>query len=206
MGESVVRDEISKLPIQFDAVALDIGAHHGAYTRLLADKFEHVYAFEMDEANFQKLTTNIKTENKENVTLIQKAIGIHTGTARYYPSSKNKGGHTTSVNVAKNSSWGHDPKVSVGIEMITIDDFCKDLKNIKFIKCDIEGAEDRVFEHAINTLKNHDPIIALETHGVVDHSGLATLFSTLGYLIYNGTGHEVFTFEKNQHYIIRKKK
>lgn len=70
MNESFVEKTILQTNTP-NGIALDIGANHGIYTKLLAKKFVHVYAFEPHPDNLKFL--NFK---KPNVTVIPKAIGL----------------------------------------------------------------------------------------------------------------------------------
>ena len=58
-NENWVKQFIHNLPVQENGIALDIGANHGIYTKILADKFSTVYAFEPHPNNVSKIKTNI---------------------------------------------------------------------------------------------------------------------------------------------------
>lgn len=72
MNEGFVRNKIESLPVS-DGIALDIGANHGMYTSLLAQKFKKVYAFEPHPDNFKIIQERV---TDKNVEFVNKAVGI----------------------------------------------------------------------------------------------------------------------------------
>ena len=154
--------------------ALDFGAHKGLYTEILADKFTDYYGFEPYPENFTHLQDNYKLSN---VHFIQKAIGTNDYQEKYHLND----------NSAYNSitySHSNNRDNFMVVESTTIDTFCKD-KSISFIKCDIQGAEKNVFQHAVQTLKNNKIDICLEVHQGTNHKELFTFFNSLGYTVYD---------------------
>lgn len=79
------------------------------------------------------------------------------------------------------------------LHTITIDDYVKDKVKtaVNLIMIDVEGSEIKVLEGAVDTLKNHQPIVVFETHSLyndwskgLDKSDSVQLLSKLGYKIY----------------------
>lgn len=200
MAEAFVKDTINLLPDDQEGCAYDIGANHGIYTPMLAKKFKHVYAFEPENNNFSTLTKNVG--HLKNVTLEHKVIGTQNGKQQLWK-SRNKGGHTISEKVGTSGRWGHKGKDFTQIDSVTLDTFSKD-KDIKFIKCDIEGGEDIIFYHAREMLKEQGPVIMLETHDTVDFKNLYNLFVSCGYKCYDVKNQEVKEMTKNNHYLLKK--
>jgi FkbM family methyltransferase len=60
-------------------VVYDIGAHHGLYSILLAQKVKHVIAFEPERECFARLEHNVQINGLTNVTCIQRAASNHDG-------------------------------------------------------------------------------------------------------------------------------
>lgn len=119
-------------------VALDIGAHIGYYTLLLARLVGpegHVYAFEPDPENFKLLERNVATNHRANVSLVQKAVGDRTANAALFLSSQNLGDHRL-------YDPGDEARIRVQIECVDLNNFFRDYeREINFVKIDIQGAE-----------------------------------------------------------------
>jgi FkbM family methyltransferase len=60
-----------------DDVAYDIGAHHGLYAVLLAQKVKRVIAFEPEQECFARLERNIQINHLPNIASYRVAIGAH---------------------------------------------------------------------------------------------------------------------------------
>ena len=117
----------------------------------------------------------------------------------------NKGGNTLSYNVAKQKRWGHDPDKSKRIiKGVTIDTFLAErkIKNLRFIKMDIEGGEDFAWKGAHKTLTENKLDILLEVHNCVDYVNLHRFFKDRGYAILNNQAKEVDRLEVDTHYFI----
>jgi len=209
MGEAFVRKYINNMVTyavrktrgQDVGIALDIGANHGAYTTLIADRFEHVYAFEPHPDNIIILKKNATSKN---ITIIQKALSDKTCKGKLFTSKSNPGGHSISPAVADKKTWGHDSGRFIDVDFITLDDFVKEtnITNLEFLKVDIEGAEVFVFNGAINTLKNMQLDIMIETHLSYDVMKLYKFFADLGYKWYDHEMNEIKTIKNNNHYLI----
>jgi FkbM family methyltransferase len=63
--------------VRSDDVAYDIGAHHGLYAVLLAQKVKRVIAFEPEEECFARLERNVQINQLSNITCYRTAIGDH---------------------------------------------------------------------------------------------------------------------------------
>jgi FkbM family methyltransferase len=180
-NESVYMENLPKT----DGIALDIGANIGVYTKLLAEKFKKVYAFEPHWGNANVLRNN--TQNFPNVEVVEKAVSDRNGTIKIYGCGHHTG-WSINENLLKDSwarDWGYTETGSFEVETITLDSFCKN-KKIDFIKCDIEGGENFIWRYAEETLTNNKNLqIVLETHLSVDLPRLYNLFRVYGFTIYD---------------------
>lgn len=188
-------------------IALDIGANNGHFTKLLARNFKRVYAIEPGEI-FVALTERVMNQH-ENVVFVNKAIGPIDGKVKYFPSHSNPGQNTIHEEAAKTGKWGHKDDF-VWVDSVTLDTFCEPLGKIDFIKCDIEGSEDFIFQYGKKALQRDYPMIAIEvhTHEIVNLKKLYELFIEYGYnsfrLDWNATKNET-SFCSDCHYLIEKK-
>jgi FkbM family methyltransferase len=161
-------------------VAFDIGANYGKYTKLLAENFVKVYAFEADPRNVEVLCSNAK--NLVNVEIVPMAISNKTGVCEFLLSDYAEASSLKKdILTLPGNAWG--VLVPIQVPCITIDGFCE-LRGIEvdFIKMDIEGAEDFVWEGAHKALSRGVDIV-MEVHRTVDVAKLQKLFEDHGYKI-----------------------
>lgn len=137
---------------------LDIGANLGWYTLLMAKvrPLCVVHAFEPVEDTFKLLNTNVELNPFSNIIL------------HPYGFSDSEGVHEIYVDefqsVRASLRQLEDCRGSVTCSFRLLDTFAEDYldRSIKFIKCDVEGAELLVFKGARNLLEKHRPIIYTE--------------------------------------------
>lgn len=140
--------------------AVDGGAHVGLWTRLLAQRFTVVEAFEPSTDTFECLQANVAS--LENVTLRQCAIGNRNDWVDMTLDAANR--------ERKNTGARH---VTGGgrIQMIPLDSL--KLEDVGFIKLDIEGSEPWALEGARKTIEGCRPIILFEAKDLWNkHFGL----------------------------------
>ncbi|HLD72463.1 MAG TPA: FkbM family methyltransferase [Candidatus Nanoarchaeia archaeon] len=133
--EPFITQLIKKIVKKGDIV-VDIGAHIGYYTLILAKLVGEqgkVYAFEADPANFALLKRNVGINGYKNVIMEQKAVSNSSGKVKLYLGKERSTHHS----IRKNKYSGED---YVSVETIRLDDYFKDI-SIHFAKIDIEGGE-----------------------------------------------------------------
>jgi FkbM family methyltransferase len=116
---------------------LDLGAHVGYYTLLLArlvGPYGRACAFEPDPANFALLQRNVAANGYRHVELFPQAAADRTGPARLYLSGDNAGDHRV---------WAPaEERPSVPIETVELDRLFGDARPpFDFVKLDVQGAE-----------------------------------------------------------------
>lgn len=132
-------------------VALDIGAMVGYYTLLfsrLVGKEGKVFAFEPNPDHFDLVSRNVKINNCENTTVVQKAATNKTGTARL-------------MNCAKypRRRWSIRSNGEHNINTVALDDYFKYYQGpIDLIKTDTEGGEEAVLQGMPRILKANQNI------------------------------------------------
>jgi FkbM family methyltransferase len=136
---------------------IDIGAHMGHYTMNMGHKANRVYAFECSPKSFNYLCANIALQDLHyKVDKFNIALSNKEGTAKYFIRDPLDGGangiEKFNMDEAKNT-------LCVEVPTRTLDSY--KLRNIGFIKIDVEGHEKEVLEGAIETLKenNYPPFI-----------------------------------------------
>jgi len=122
--------------------AIDIGCRDGEYTRYLHKDFEHVYCFDYRPRKlFHK-----------NVDL-SKITHFKCGLAETNKIEFVSGGSSMTSGKRPKENWHKE-------ELFALDQF--HLKNIDYIKIDVDGYELNVLKGSIETIKKWQPLIVLE--------------------------------------------
>lgn len=147
-----------KKTIKPGMVVMDIGAHVGFFTLLLADLVGNkgkVYSFEPYSKNVQLLRENVVINNLDWVEVIPLALSDKVGEVILHLNPINDGGHSL-ADLSNNPDlrgWDTHNLIEV-VRTTTLDNFVqeKGIQKIDLIKMDVEGAETLVLEGAKNTL------------------------------------------------------
>jgi FkbM family methyltransferase len=122
---------------------IDVGANVGWYTVLasrLVGEQGKVIAFEPDPINFAFLKRNVEANGCRNVVLEQKALSNEPGTLRLFLSTKNKGMHSTAMQLG-------DSAGQIDVEAVRLDDYLQQRDLVAdVVKIDVEGAEGFVLD------------------------------------------------------------
>jgi len=124
--------------------AVDIGAHVGLWSRVMALDFQKVTAFEPLTAHRECFARNVEARN---VTLHPLALGAEPGLAHIDMPADNTG----------NAHVGSGGEVC---QVVTLDQL--ELGNMDFLKIDVEGFEFEVLIGAEQSVKAHRPVIVVE--------------------------------------------
>lgn len=142
-----------------DKDIIDAGAYIGdsslAFTKLTS---ANVHAFEPFEGSFNKMLDNIELNNIHNIVPIKASLSDINGEEKIYLSGDNIQGITSDEKYRRYDK-------SFTIKTMTIDKYVEvnDL-NVGFIKVDVEGAEQRLLNGAIETIKSQKPILILSIY------------------------------------------
>lgn len=160
---------INELPVQNALVKwvkkgdiiYDIGANIGFFTMIaarLVGNSGHVYAFEPIKENVAHINLNIKLNNFENVTVIEKAVSNAKSEGKIHI-TEHPGGHTLST-----VGVPHNTVKTVPVDLIRIDGliFEKKISPPNVIKIDVEGAELDALYGMRKTIDQYRPIIIYE--------------------------------------------
>lgn len=146
-----IEKALDATPLDRRGLALDVGAHIGLWSRVLARAFARVVAFEPLPALHPHFRLN--TDDCPNVQLIPCAVGAECGTLDL-------------VTVADNSGNGYVAPVGVsGVCIATVDAVTIDSLNfhdVDFIKIDVEGWELPVIEGGQRTIRRDHPVMVVE--------------------------------------------
>lgn len=151
--------EIVKKYVHEGDIVIDIGAHVGYYTLLMAQLVGEngkVYSFEPDPVNFQLLKKSVEINGFENVVLIQKAVSNITDKVKLF-----LGDDDSAINRIYDAKLG-DAKESIDVESVTIDEYFKENDElINFIKLDSEGSEVKIINGMKQFLSRNKKLVMM---------------------------------------------
>lgn len=145
---------IDKL-VDNNSVCIDLGAWIGLVTLYLAQTAKEVYCIEPDEIAFTQLSESIGVTEKKNIIAHRLAISNFDGILEL-GNDLHLGDSMTRINQSKNLFEIPCNKIST---------FCinNNIIKVDFIKIDIEGSEEFLFED-FEFFEKHRPNIFLQTH------------------------------------------
>lgn len=159
-------------------LAIDVGAHVGLWSRVLAHHFKEVVAFEPLPELAACLRKNV--EDLENVQVQQCALGSNADFMKMgvVPIRENSG--NTRIATQRESAT---PDTLTFVDIRALDSFAADVP-VNFIKVDVEGYELDVLKGAEHTLLQDKPFIVVEQkrgnaerYGYKQHDALNYLIS-----------------------------
>lgn len=144
---------------------LDIGAHIGLFAvaaSSLVKPSGKVYAFEPADQTIPLLSKTIALNHAESyIQVEQAAVGEKNGIATFYVSDI-KGDNSNSM-----VSYKEDRKLfAKEVKLYSIDEYIKEknIKNLRFIKLDVEGVELDALKGAVQTLRHIKPACIVAVH------------------------------------------
>ena len=147
-------DRIISQYVKPGTIALDIGAHIGTHTIALSRAVGEdgvVIAFEPQAKIYRELCMNLRLNGCSNVIPVHCALGEKNGLV----------GLVTPVSTNEGGTYLGDGEELVSLKKL--DDF--KLRNISFIKMDVENYEDMVLTGGWESLMISRPVIFLEIQG-----------------------------------------
>jgi len=146
----ITQTKLIKNLVKKGDVALDIGAHIGYYTLLLAKlvgKRGEVIGFEPDQDNFQLLKKNVMVNGYTNTILESNAVSNTVGAVTLYRSA---------LSSAKGKLHNSDNCEPIQVDAVTLDRYFAGYeRGIDFIKMDAEGAEASILQGADSVLRKN---------------------------------------------------
>lgn len=132
--------------VKSDGIFIDVGAHMGTYSMILAPHCEEVHSFEAQKSTHEGLCTGICANDRYNITTHNVALGSCEGEATLHQVSPDGGGSTLSADIAQQNTI----LATETVKVVTLDSF--DLQKVCFMKIDVEGHELEVLKGARRTL------------------------------------------------------
>lgn len=135
---------------------IDVGGNIGLYSIIAGLNGAVVDAFEPVPENQKYLSKNvIANDLTGKVTLHKKAVGAKKEKAQIYLSAKNIGTHSLSSHAVSALN-------SISVDVITLDDYFRDAKDIDLLKVDVEGYDGFVVEGGRKLIQKFKPTIFIE--------------------------------------------
>jgi FkbM family methyltransferase len=167
-----------------DDVVLDVGAHVGVITCLVAGMVPdgRVHAFEASARNFAYLERNVAGNGLGNVT--PRRVAVYDGSVDQLELSV-AADNTASSFVSETATREGDVEV---VPAISLDAWAaaEGIERVDLVKLDVEGAEVRVLDGARRLLARHEPDLVIELNPVAlrrfqgrDHLALLALLREL---------------------------
>ena len=161
-------------------LAIDVGANIGLWSKDLTSYFDKTICFEPNINCIECLKKNINNAKSQIYNL---ALGSEDTKLNLFTPSFSGGSsfiNETKIGVNEDGSKVYGPfseNVPTNkVEVTTLDSY--NLKNIDFIKIDVQGFEMKVLKGALKTLKNNEPIICIE-----ENKSELSMSETINFLI-----------------------
>jgi FkbM family methyltransferase len=158
-------------------IVVDVGAHTGLYTLLACSVGANVVALEPVERVQHQLQRNVALNGWTNrCRLLLAAADAHTGTVEVVeprsslPSSAHLAG----------AAYRSDEGERVTVEAVRLDDVLAD-DDVRLVKIDVEGAEDRVLAGMTETLRRCRPTIFVECLPEGPYRAVQAILDAYGY-------------------------
>lgn len=148
-------------------VMLDVGAHHGAHSLVVAhelvgrDLGGRIVAFEPDPTNLELLRSNVTNNGLEtHIDIRAVAVAERDGTHEILFSVEDNSSHTFVENRPYALSRGR--AVTARVPTIHLDGLLRELPRVDLVKIDVQGAEPLVLAGAETLIRRHRPVLVVE--------------------------------------------
>ena len=144
---------------------LDIGSNIGYYVLLenkIVGKKGKVIAIEPSPYNFECLKKNLEFPENSTVKTFNFAAGDIDGEIRFFVNERSNGCQV----LYEGRKVPNRPGKIINVPIRTMDKFVEEqnLKNIDFVRMDVEGYEYNIFKGMSKTIEKFHPIIQIEVH------------------------------------------
>ncbi|PSB04098.1 FkbM family methyltransferase [Merismopedia glauca] len=175
-----------------DFVMLDVGAHHGIYTLIVAYELKKrgwkgtIHCFEPDPQNFALLSHNVRENGLEDYAILHnQAVADTIGKQQFLSSNDNSGNFL----IEGSEEYIDNGKIPTQeVDVTTLDTWHNQLSHVNLIKMDIQGGEPLALKGAANIIKQYKPNIVVEAvPGWSSTPKTTQILEEYGYSIYGVT-------------------
>ena len=159
---------------------IEVGANIGAHTQFFANsvgKSGKVLAFEPQRIVFQTLCANMAINSITNVYTYQMALSNEEGEVLIPPIDYSKLGNFGGISL-ENAKKGEK------VIQKKLDSFIEDIDNLKLIKIDVEGMEEKVLRGAKEIIEKFKPFLYVENDRQEKSQALIEYIQSLDYELY----------------------
>lgn len=161
-------------------VVWDVGAHVGYYSLLaatLVGENGRVFAFEPFPDNVRQLREHLRINQVSNVVVIEAAVSDQDAALKF------KIGETTTTGLVSDDG-------ELEVKAVRLDALLQEgrISPPDVIKLDVEGAELTALQGAANTLREHQPVVFLATHGNDVKNACRDFLTSAGYSLKSISG------------------
>jgi len=177
-----------------DKQFVDIGAHMGSWTLVMAPHFREVHAFEPQRLIYQQLCGNAALNGLTNVFARNVGLDEAPGCLTLQRPGVDRGSSSARSDVASRFSSEGVALSPETIDVVTLDSFASVLTDVGLVKIDVEGLELRVLKGAVEVLRqNALPKLLVECWSAdwyaQDKEDLLDLLDDLGYRVMSIAGY-----------------
>lgn len=145
-------------------VVLDIGAHYGYFSLLMAKLVApngRCMAFEPSVENHEHIQYALRTNNITNLDIYNVAMGDFNGSTEFALDESGFMGH-----LVGRGGGSFQASQTYSVPVRTLDEFLDELNigPIDLMKIDVEGAEDAVIAGALDRIQSDRPLLIIEVH------------------------------------------
>ena len=138
-----------------DKQFVDVGAHMGSWTLVMATHFREVHAFEPQRLIYQQLCGNVALNDLPNVFAHNVGLDETCGRLTLQRPGVDRGSSSARSDVAQRFEAEHIALSPETIDVVTLDSFAEVLTDVGLIKIAVEGLELRVLKGATKVLREN---------------------------------------------------
>ena len=181
---------------------VDIGAHMGSWTLVLAEHFREVHAFEPQRLIYQQLCGNATLNGLTNVFAYNVGLDVAPTRLTLQRPGIDRGSSSARPEVADRFIEQGIALSAETINVVPLDSFANVLTDVGLVKIDVEGLELRVLMGALQVLRNNElPRIFVECWSAdwyrEDKEKLLSFLEDLGYQIVRIRGYDDMILAEN---------
>lgn len=168
----------------------DVGAHHGVFTRLMADlvgETGRVVAFEAHPKNARRLQRALPRRTRKRVTV--ENLAVTDGATAQVTLHRGRGTASQEWNVVGSDLDGRATPPELEVRATSLDSYFAGA-TLDFVKLDVEGAEATVLRGMRRLLRQAQPVLAIEFHTETGWAGRSDLIDA-GYELWSLEGERI---------------
>ena len=173
-------------------VMLDVGANIGNHALYMARSFREVHCFDPNPMAVAKLRRNVELNHAANITIHEVGLGSEDCELPFFVEPG------TNLGASHFVAEAGEGTISLPIRAGDAYLASKQIRNVDFVKIDVEGGELEVLRGLQETIRRDRPIITFEHHGQTASAAIFDKLQSLGYdifdLVYPDTGTRIEKF------------